>query len=368
VLGALAGGLATLWHWVVAALVFGFLILVHELGHFIAARREGVRVERFSVGFGPAVAKWRARGVQWRIGAIPVGGYVALSGEEEGKGEPDEFCSKGPGARSRVIVAGVLMNALAALLALWAAGVVGFEAAGCDVVEIIGEPAKEAGLEVGDVVTAVDGRSVRTSSELQQAIMFSKEPTVALSVLRDGAAVELAAHPMVKHGYPDRLYEVLGEEVEYRYVGIAIGGGLVRVRYGPLAASGVALRTAGHYAAITYKVLWRLVTLRLSIPKAELMGPVGIAVVTSRAAAFGLGAVLQLAGIISLALALFNVLPIPLLDGGHLAFLAWEGVFGRPVPARVKQVSQQVSFMLILALGVVVTFYDILRIWAGGGT
>lgn len=366
-LGALAGGMLTLWHWLVAALVFSLLILVHELGHFLAARREGVRVERFSLGFGPALFRRRIRGVEWRLGVIPFGGYVALAGEEESTGRADEFCTKGPGSRARVIAAGVAMNALAAVLALWAAGLVGFEAMGTDIVEIVDEPAREAGLRPGDLVLAVDGRRVRTSYELQHAIMYSRGPEVRLTVLRDGETFETVARPLLKRGYPDRLHEVLGEELEYRFLGVRIGGEPVTVRYGPAEALGIALRTAGRYAAITYKVLWRLVTFKLTIQRAELMGPVGIAVATSRAAAFGLGAVLQLAGMISLALALFNILPVPLLDGGHLAFLAWEGFAGRPVPPRVKALAHQVAFLLIIALGVVVTFYDLVRIWAERG-
>ncbi|MEE8549638.1 MAG: RIP metalloprotease RseP [Gemmatimonadota bacterium] len=351
--------------------VLGVLIVVHELGHFVTAKLAGIAVPRFSVGLGPKVWSVKVGETEYAISALPLGGYVKLAGmgEEEAlealEGGPADvevpperrFDSKSLGTRAVVISAGVVMNFLFAIVAF--AGLAFWRG---ELIPLIGEvqedsPAAEAGLRAGDLILAVDDQEMKRWVELSAYVYARPAEEVDLLIEREGAAMEL-------HAQTARMIQVdsaRGDTIVYGQLGIR--GDTIHGRV-PLSATVALWRGTQEASTLTVLILdflGDLVTGRASAR--ELGGPILIGQISGEAARAGLATFINFMALLSVHLAVLNLLPIPILDGGHLLFLAIEGVRGgRALSSRARARLSQFGFIFILALMVWVIASDVLRI------
>ncbi|HEY7725683.1 MAG TPA: RIP metalloprotease RseP [Anaeromyxobacteraceae bacterium] len=350
-MSGLAGGLLVA---TVTVLAFALLIVVHELGHFAVARLCRMRVERFSIGFGPVLWSRRSGDTEWAVSSLPLGGYVRIAGMAPGEdvdpADAGAYCNQPAWRRFLVILAGPGMNYLAAVLL--AAGLVlslGFPEP--EPGPVIGHPvpggaAAAAGLRAGDRVLAVDGRPLTTWQDFVGEVVAHPGRPMRLGIERGGARIEVEATPRDEGGR-GRL-------------GVAQGTRLVR-RAAPLEALARAFHATNDRAADVLGGLAQAVTGR---QRAELRGPLGIAQEMARSARAGASPFLGMVWFISIVLALFNLLPLPALDGGRLVFLVYEIVARRRVNQRVETVVHFAGFVALLALVLAVTvFGDLARLF-----
>lgn len=349
-------------------LLLGLLVLVHEWGHFIVARRLGVRVEEFAFGFPPRLVSFTRRGTRYAFNLFPLGGYVKIFGEGGASGrDPESFSSRSLGERLAIISAGVVMN-LALAWFLFSLGhgvglptVVGDGGAGLAApVTIVGvgagSPAERAGLAFGDVIEElkVQGQTFRVASidEVQQFISQHRGEEILLTVRRSTTLLDISVVP--------RREPPAGEGP----LGIAMARvGVVRSPWWRAPWDG--LRTTLSASIALTAALGRVVGDFVSEGKvpADISGPVGILAFAHETRRLGLVYLLELAGVLSVNLALLNILPIPALDGGRILFLFIEGVRGVRVNQRVEQAMHTLGFMLLLLLMALVTFRDLVRIF-----
>lgn len=351
--------------------VLGVLILVHELGHFWAAKAVDIEVSRFSIGFGPKLIGFKRGETEYVLAAIPLGGYVKMEGmigEEvvaplEGKTEPQrtpsprDFDAKPWWARFLVIIAGVTMNFIFAFVAFT------FVARSEGVVDpIVGRlepdsPAAVAGFERGDMILELDGRKVRNWDEVQQYVSMRPETPIRFTVEREAARVDLEATPMKVTVYND----LVRDSVDLGLVGIEVWVDRA-VRDLTLSESVAAgWHRTGSWTAEIFNFLRRVVTGRGSTK--DLGGPIVIGQLSGAAARAGLTAFLNFMAIISVNLAVLNLLPIPVLDGGHLVFLFAEAVRGgRPMSVQSRMRLTQVGLILVMGLMVLAFANDIMRL------
>jgi len=352
---------ATQWLATAGVTVLGFalLIVIHELGHFAAARLSGMRVERFSVGFGPVLWSRRRGQTEWCLSALPLGGYVRIAGMAPGEAvDPADggaYANQPAWRRFLVILAGPAMNYLAAV----AIAVAMFATVGLpqpDPAPVAGEilpggAAARAGLRPGDRVLAFEGNPIETWVDLVAAVQKSPGRTVEMTVRRAGAPPQ--APPELLRATPD----------DRGGIGIiGVRPALTTVRTGgPAEAFALAVRSTNAQAVSILAGLAQVVTGR---QKAELRGPLGIAQEMARSARAGARQFVMMLWFISVVLALFNLLPIPALDGGRLTFLGYELVTRRPVNRRVENVVHLVGALALFALILAVTvFGDLARIF-----
>ena len=339
--------------------IISILIFVHEFGHFFMARKLGIKVEKFALGFGPQLFGFKFKDVNFKLCPIPFGGYVKLAGDsrQEFKGEKHEYFSRSPGQRALVVFFGPLFNYILAFLFLWAVYCVGFPQVSTTVGETIEDmPAAEAGILKGDKIIEIDGKEVKYWEDVLDNIKgrVIKEE-VQLKVLRDERELSFSIFPMNKIEK-----DLFGKEREVSLVGIAPSDEIIEERYNIFAAFGVSLRNIFKLTYFTFKAILSLIFGHLSLKEA-VTGPVGIFNITSEAAKLGFNALLHVTSMLSLALALFNVLPIPVLDGGHLMFLGFEKIRKRPLSDKVEQKITDVGFGFIIILAVFILFNDLVR-------
>ncbi len=344
--------------------VIGVVIFVHELGHFLAARSVGIRVLAFSLGYPPNLLRRKVGHTEYRIGVIPLGGYVrmagmideGLEGEEALTGAPWEYVSKNTIQKLWVMGAGVLMNfLLAVVLYTLIAAVEGIPEPAGPVVGGIspGSPAEEAGLLVGDRILSIDGVPIETWEDLTANVHPKPEQEVRVVLARGTDTLEVALTTM------RRKMKLDGEVREVGLMGIA-----QMMRYRPATAGEIA--TAGfvgtwNVVRTVGEALWRLMSGEASLK--DLGGPVMIAKLSGESAKAGPMALISFIAFISVNIGCLNLLPIPALDGGHAAILLLEAVLRREVPTRAKLIAQQVGMLLLLALIVAIFFNDLKRIF-----
>ena len=419
--------------------VLGVLIFVHELGHFLMARRIGVRVITFSLGFGPKIVGFHRGGTEYCISAVPLGGYVKMAGEtpeDPRTGQPDEFLSKTKWERFQILVMGPVMNILLAVFLMWIvlmqgahvpafldrAPVVGavekgspaerdgirpgdliVRVAGHTVpnwedlslavgarakhdipIEIArggetitlsitpdartkyeigdigvypdvhptitqvtsGDPAEKAGLRAGDIVVSFNGQTVTYGSQLTEAIARYPGRTVVFGVRRAGEPLDLPVTPMA-HG-------------KKGWVGIGLIDEFKAVHLGPWAAAKMSVQRNYEFGGQIFQTLVGLLT-RETSPR-QLMGPVAIAQLSGESAALGWIALFSFMAFVSLNLGILNLLPIPILDGGHIFIMALEALARRDFSTRVKEGMLLAGFAALMLLMVTVIYNDLTRI------
>ena len=341
-----------------SVLLLGVLILVHELGHFVVARWCGVRIVRFSIGFGRKIVGWTRGGTEYWLSWIPLGGYVKMAGEQHGERTqaPDEYLSKPVGTRAAIVAAGPFVNYLVALVSLWTVFVVGYPELLPEVGRVLEDmPASAAGLQEGDRILAVDGTSVPTWEAMTELIHASAGKPMRLRVARADAEVDVTLTPTRKD-----ITDPFGRPKSVGLIGIGPSGAFETFHVGPIEAIGRTVHQHNEWVGQTLLALWSMATGRISV-RESVTGPIGLLVLTSEAASMGIGPLLYLIALFSLSLAIFNVFPIPILDGGHLFFLLLEKLRGSPVSLNIQERAAQVSFVLLMTMVLFVCVNDVSR-------
>lgn len=327
----------------------------------MAARRNGVRVEQFSLGFGPLIFKIKKGDTEYKLNLIPLGGYVKMAGDiqSEYQGKNDEYFTKAPGRRFQIIFAGPLLNYLLGFLFFWIIFFIGYPSLTSKVGGLIdGYGAKVAGLEVGDNIISVDGAKVRMWEDLQQAIRVRKESSrVQLKVLRANQELEFNV-PIKDKALDDQL----GQKRVLGIIGISPLDEVIEARHGFLESAYLGFKKTIDLTVMTYTGLARLVSGKMSM-RDSMTGPLGIFFITSKAAKLGLIAVMHLIAVLSVSLAIFNLLPLPILDGGHLFLLGLEKLRKKALGVKTEEIINNVGVSLMITLALFVTYNDILRLY-----
>jgi regulator of sigma E protease len=420
-------------------LVLGVLIFVHELGHFLAARRLGVRVLTFSLGFGPKLVNIKRGDTEYCVSAIPLGGYVKMAGEnpdDSRSGRSDEFLSRTKWERFQILIAGAAMNILLAVVVM---AVVVYQGAEVPLYEdqppvvgavMPGSPADAVGIRPGERILAVGGRTVETWQNLMIEVMQRPDREALLVLVRDGQTLELTVRttaegrfevgdigvlphssPIVLSVNPGspaeraglqpgdvvlavggasiahrvQLIEVIsrsaGQELELTVLrdsrevrlrgvpeqegdramlGFAITEPTRLIEPGMFGAIALSVERNYEWSGLIFRAVGGLITGETSVR--QLQGPVGIGVLAGESAQQGVVALLALMAIISLNLGILNLLPIPVLDGGHILIMALEGIARRDFSMQVKEKMLVAGFLALMVLMVTVIYNDLTRI------
>lgn len=365
---------------IIFVLVLSLLVFVHELGHFLTARFFGVKTEEFGMGLPPRAIglqkfnnKWRWISGRQEIGPtepmvyslnwIPVGGFVKIKGENgEAAGDSDSFGHQKIWQRAVILVAGVTMNVILCILLLSIGFMAGMPTAVDDasankfisepqvqVAEVLdGYPAKSAGVAVGDIILAVDNTSIKSGIELKNYFATKENQSVSVGIKRGGAE-------LVKNIVIVKKNNIVGMGVAIADVGIA--------RYPWYLALLEGAKATWFWFLVIISAAWGLIGQLFGGAKTglEVSGPVGIAVLTGQAAKLGWIYVLQFTALLSLNLAIINILPFPALDGGRILFLGIEKIRGKAIDSRRENFWNNLGFTLLMLLIMVITFRDLFK-------
>jgi regulator of sigma E protease len=334
------------WPYLVAILLFLTLIIIHEFGHFISAKLLGVRVNEFAVGFGPKIFSKQGKETKYSLNLIPLGGYCAMEGEDENSADEKAFCNKAAWRRFLIVVMGAVFNLILGLI----------------IVAIILAPTKmfatttiaefsetavsaKSGLMANDTILEVDGRRIFTTYDLSYAFTNVKDGKVDIVVNRDGEKVELK----------DVAFESETiEGIDFLTVDFKVYG--EKKTFGSYIKNTV--KTAISYTAVIWRSLIDLISGKYGI--SAVSGPVGVTVAIADAAKQSLQNILPLMAFISINLGIFNLLPIPALDGGRLMFILYEMIFRKPVPQKFESVVHTVGFIILFGFMLLIVAKDIL--------
>ncbi|WP_200764044.1 RIP metalloprotease RseP [Nitrosophilus alvini] len=312
---------------IVSLLVLSFLIFFHELGHFLAARLFGVKVERFSIGFGKVIAKKQIGETEWALSSIPLGGYVKMKGQDDTDPtkksfDPDSYNSKKPWQRIIILFAGPFANFFLAFLLYFTIALMGSDTYAPVIGEVLpNSAAYEAGLKKGDKIIKIDDTPIRTWEDLSKAIKESRG-TIKLVVERDGKVFNLELIPKISE-----TKNIFGETVKRRMIGIAPSGDLVKVEYGFLESFKVAFERTVQAGKMIIVGIEKMI--EGVVPLKEVGGVISIVDITAKASQIGIVALFSLTALISVNLGVLNLLPIPALDGGHIIFNLYEMITKR---------------------------------------
>jgi regulator of sigma E protease len=342
-------------------IVLGILIFFHELGHFLVARFFGVGVEKFSLGFGPRLVGKRIGLTDYRISAIPLGGYVKMVGEEpDAELSPQEiplsFTHKSVLQRILIVAAGPLFNILLAVIIFFFL----FFISGIFILQPIigtvepGSPAALAGLQVQDRILAIGEQDIESWEEMAEIITAGGGQLLQLLVQREGEARRIEVTPITR-----TTQNLFGEDIERHVIGITSSGDVVSKSLGLFEALSQSLLQTYRITELTIVSVGKLLKGTLSVK--TLGGPIMIADMAGQQAKEGMANLAFFIGLISINLAILNFLPIPVLDGGHLLFFTIEAIIRRPVHLRVREIAQQVGIVFLLLLMLFVIGNDISR-------
>lgn len=343
-------------------IVLGILIFVHELGHFIVAKILGVGVEKFSLGFGPRIFGKKIGMTDYRISAIPLGGYVKMVGESPDS-ELDEslaplsFSHKSLVARSLIVLAGPVFNLLLSVVIFFAffqiSGLPKMKPEVGSVQE--GMPAQEAGVRAGDHVVAVEGQPVAQWEEMAAFIKDSGGRPLRLDLLRDETVISVSVTPKQVSSQ-----NVFGERVDKYVIGITASGAFTVERLNPIEAVVQGTLQTWQIAELTILSVAKILTGTLSAK--TIGGPILIAQLAGEQAKAGITNLIFFIALLSVNLGILNLLPIPVLDGGHLLFFLIEAVSRRPLNLKMREVAQQIGIFVLILLMIYVFYNDISRI------
>jgi membrane-associated protease RseP (regulator of RpoE activity) len=346
-----------------AIAVLALLIVVHELGHFAAARFQGIHVNRFSIGFGPSLLKYQGSETEYAIRAFPLGGYVGFPDDDPDSSipadDPNLLRNRPVLDRAIVISAGVIANLIFAYFLLVGQGLtIGFQEihyqSGILVPQVVAESdsaAKRAGIKAGDIIVAVDGQTLGASAEaltiVRKTIQDSPNQSLKLTVQRNNQTILLTVTPELDQDGKGKIGVML-----------APNGEVVRRRADNILTTfSEAANEYQRIAQLTAQGFWKLIS-NFGETADQVAGPVAIVAVGAELARNDLSNLFQFGALISINLAIINILPLPALDGGQLTFLAIEGVRGKPVPGKIQDGIMQTGLVLLLGLGVFLIVRD----------
>lgn len=353
-------------------LVLSLLVFVHEMGHYLVGRWCGIRSTAFSVGFGPELIGFTdKRGTRWKLSAVPLGGYVKFFGDEDASSKPDNNNLSGMSLEERsqtlggaklwkraaTVAAGPIANFILAI-AIFAVlfGVYGRMISDPVVSEVRdNSAAAAAGVLPGDRMVAIDGEKVVTFEDVRRYVGIRPGTPITVTVEREGKELSL---PMV----PTRTEttDQFGNKMELGIIGIVTDqtrGNFRHIEYSPGEALAEGVRETGHIVTGTFNYIANLVTGRMNAD--QLGGPVRVAQASGQMATLGIAAVIQLAAVLSVSIGLLNLMPVPILDGGHLVFYAIEAIRGRPLGSGAQEIAFRIGLAMILSLMVFATWNDI---------
>lgn len=366
-------------------LALGPLIFVHELGHFLLAKFFGVRVEKFSLGFGPKLFGKTIGETEYLLSAFPLGGYVKMFGEggyiEGGEVHAaagvdnlpaeelplvtlreltDEektrsFAHKPVLARICIVLAGPVFNLLFAWLIFIVLCMIGVPTVTTKIGEALKDkPAAKAGIQSGDTITAINNIPINRWDQIAEGVAASQGQPLILSVKRDAQVLSFTITPE-----PRVSKNLFGENVNGYAVGVASAGELITEYFGPVQAVVKGTEQAGKVIGLTFMSLVKMA--QRVVPMDSVGGPIMIADMAGKMAESGGASFLAFIALISINLGVLNLLPVPVLDGGHLVFFFMELVFRRPIPQKVREYAQQIGMVLLLGLMVLAFYNDIIR-------
>jgi regulator of sigma E protease len=349
--------------------VLTVLVFVHELGHYLVARYNGVRIETFSIGFGPELFGWWDRaGTRWKFSTIPLGGYVKMFGDADASsGLPMarlgqltaaerevSFHCKTLGQRAAIVAAGPIANFLFAIVVLALVFMTyGQPFTPAEVGQVLpGSAAEAGGIRAGDSIVSIDGRAVERFEDVQQIVRLNPNVAMAMAVQRDGALVNLRVTPtQVEEN--DRL----GRQ-KFGQLGIR-GGGAKYITRDPASAVVRAVGETWNLSVTTLHAVWQMIIGTRG--SEELGGPLRIAQLSGEVAQGGIVPLLWFMAVLSVNLGLINLFPVPVLDGGHLMFYAAEAIRGKPLGQRAQEYGFRVGLALVLTLMVFATWNDLVH-------
>ncbi|OGW75079.1 MAG: RIP metalloprotease RseP [Omnitrophica bacterium RBG_13_46_9] len=343
----------------VVVAVFSILVLVHELGHMFAAKKLGVKVEKFSLGFGKKLFGIKRGETEYVVSVCPFGGYVKLAGDNpaECQGTAEEFYSKSFFARFLIITAGPLTNYFFAFILFIVIFIMGVPSFTAKVDRLLpGYPAVTSGLREGDSIFEVGGKGIEYWDDLVAIVQKSTTGApLEFKVTRGEEILTFKIPPKVV-----KTKNIFGQETMIGMIGISPRKEIVLVRHGLLEAIALGGKRTVMLTTLTYKGLWLLITGGMPL-KESVAGPIGIAFLIGQAAKLGFIYLLSIMAHINVALAVFNLLPIPILDGGHILFLAIERLRGRPVSPRAQEMVGQIALYILIAFALFISWNDITR-------
>jgi regulator of sigma E protease len=352
------------------AIVLGLLIFVHEFGHFIWAKFFGVRVLKFSLGFGPKLISKQYGETEYVVSAFPLGGYVKMFGENpsevaEGKLSSDElkrsFATRPVWQRFIIVAGGPIFNLIFAMFLfffiVFVAGLphpvdnTGIGGVGQD------SPAAEAGLQAGDSIIAIDGQETKLWEDVSLLIKNSEGREVVITVRRGGDTLEIAVKPRM-----ETTKNIFGEEVGERFmVGIARSEEVIYERVGFVKSLQAGISQTWSWMYLTVMGLVKII--QKVVPASELGGPILIAKIAGERMEAGWINFLYFMGVLSVNLGILNLLPIPILDGGHLVFFSVEAILRKPLNLRTMEILQQIGLVLLASLMIFVFYNDLVRVF-----
>ena len=357
-----------------ALAILGVLVIAHEFGHFIVARMVGVPVEKFSVGFGRKIYGKKVGETEYMVCLVPLGGYVKFYGDDpdEEKKEPKahegySFFTEPVWKRLAIVAAGPIFNLILAVFIYAVAAMIGWPEmpdinAGQTMPAVMeevlpNEPAHKAGIRPGDTVVAVNGIATPNWESFREHIVKSPNVAVTLSVVRpDGGKEDIIVTPK-----EEKRTDLDGTVKSVGLIGVAPKG--LVVSYPPHIALVKGVEKTVYMTGLTVWVIGKLIT--RDIPANQITGPIGIMQIGGQAAERGVVYLLMLVGFISVNLAVVNLMPIPVLDGGHIFFFSIEAIIGKPLSMRHQEIAQHIGLIMILSLMVLAFYNDFVRIFAG---
>ncbi|PIV21032.1 MAG: RIP metalloprotease RseP [Deltaproteobacteria bacterium CG_4_8_14_3_um_filter_45_9] len=348
------------------AIVLGILIFVHELGHFIISKKMGVKVLKFSLGFGPKLIGKKIGETEYQIAVFPLGGFVKPLGEDPNEEVKEEerhrsFWAQPIWKRALIIGAGPFFNFFLAAALFSSINLFGIPYYPSKIGEVSpGLPAEQAGLKKGDVVFSIDGEEITKWDDLSQVIRNSKGKDLLLKVKRDGETLDIKVTPK-----PSTQKNLFGEEVPVFIVGITPFDEIVVQKVGPFRAIGKGLSQTWFGIKLTVVSIIKLI--ERVIPAKTIGGPILIAQMAGEQAKRGLLSLALFMAILSINLGVINLFPIPILDGGHFLFLGLEAILRKPLSIKKMEIAQQIGLIFIILLMLFAFYNDLIRIFSPGG-
>uniref|UniRef100_A0A7V4JPK7 Zinc metalloprotease n=1 Tax=Thermodesulfobacterium geofontis TaxID=1295609 RepID=A0A7V4JPK7_9BACT len=351
---------------IVAILVIGVLIFVHEWGHFLAAKLMGVRVEIFSLGFGPRLIGLKTEETEYRLSLIPLGGYVKLYGEHQENlsllEKPEKaFAFKTPLQKAIIVIAGPLANFVLAIFIFWFL----FTSIGTYIVPakigkiLPGSPAEKVGLRPGDEILEINGKKVKSFQELV-FFLRTKEVSklITLKIRRDNQIFEVKIKPELKEDY-----NIFGKKTKIPVIGIKSSEEIIHQKHNLFSAFNLAIEKVVELVGLIFVAIYKLFIGEM--PFSTLGGPITIGKMAGETAKMGISYLFSFTAILSVNLGVINILPLPMLDGGHLVLFGIEAIRKKPLSLKTQELIFKIGLILIIALSLAVFYNDILKLLKG---
>jgi len=342
-------------------IVLGVLIFVHELGHFLMAKKSKVGVLTFSLGFGPKIVGKKIGETQYQVSLIPLGGYVKMVGEEPGEKVPPEllarsFSTQPVSKRLGIVFAGPFFNFIFAVFAFMLVFMVGMPTLLPEVGEVKPDyPASQAGIKKGDLILEANGTPLKRWEDLAQIIHESGDRSLLLKVERDKKTFQVTVIPQLT-----TQKNIFGDEIQVGLIGISPSGKSFTERFDPFTAAYKAGLQSWRVTELTVLSIVKIIEGKVSAK--TIGGPIFIAQLAGQQAKAGPLSLIIFMAVISINLVILNILPIPVLDGWHLLIFFIEGIIGKPVSLKLRERAQQIGIFLIILLMLLVFYNDLSRL------